>query len=322
MSRPQKVNSSAYGGGKWSPRSKTHRAEIGDLWSNCGVNSEWNPLKHVLLHPPGPEIESISNPDAVQMLEVPNWKLARKQHENLSKKYQDLGVKVTHVNPENPPSPNQIFCADLFFMTPEGAIISRPASTVRAGEERWVARRLGNLGIPILKTLQGTAVFEGADAAWINDKTVLMGRGLRTNEIAITQIVQVLNEMGVKVIPIDLPIGTMHLMGILRFLDENLALVWPYRLAWKAIEALKENGFQILFIPDEDESTHNSALNFVTLGPRKILMSAGNQNTQQFLENHQVTCHNVKMDELQKAAGGIGCLSGIIERELIGFPEN
>jgi N-dimethylarginine dimethylaminohydrolase len=155
MSRHKKVNAAAYGGGNWSPRSKTHLAEIGHLWSKCGINSEWQPLNHVLLHPPGPEIGSISNPDAAQMLEVPNWKLARKQHGDLAKKYQELGVKVDFVDPENPPSPNQIFCADLFFMTPGGAILSRPASTVRAGEERWVARRLGNLGIPILRTLQG-----------------------------------------------------------------------------------------------------------------------------------------------------------------------
>ena len=41
-----------------------------------------------------------------------------------------------------PATPNLMFCADLFVMTPQGAILARPASDVRAGEERWVARGL------------------------------------------------------------------------------------------------------------------------------------------------------------------------------------
>ena len=48
-----------------------------------------------------------------------------------------------------------MFVADLMFMTPEGAILGRPASTVRAGEERLVARRLAELGVPILRVVRG-----------------------------------------------------------------------------------------------------------------------------------------------------------------------
>ena len=144
----------------------------------------------------------------------------------------------------------------------------------------------------------------------------MIGRGLRTNQAALTQISGLLNEMGVKVIPIDLPIGTMHLMGVLRFLDRDLALVWPYRLAWKAVETLQSIGFRVLNIPDENESQNGGALNFVTLGPRNILMAAGNPETQSFLESYGILCHTVVVDELLKAAGGIGCLTGVLERAL------
>ena len=127
-----------------------------------------------------------------------------------------------------------LFVADLMFMTPEGAILARPASTVRAGEERWVARRLADLGIPILRTIRGEGTFEGADAAWLDPHTVLVGRGLRTNAEGVRQVSATLQEMGVAVIEIDLPCGTMHLMDILRFADRDLALAWPGRLAARA----------------------------------------------------------------------------------------
>jgi N-dimethylarginine dimethylaminohydrolase len=311
-------NAAAYGGENWSPRVASHRDEIGFLWEACGINAEWTRLQHVLLHPPGPEITALDEPDSAQLLEIPNWELARQQHDSIAQAYKDAEVTVYYVDPAALPSPNLIFCADLFFMTPEGAILSRPASTVRAGEERWIARRLADLGIPILRILRGNAVFEGADAHWLDDKTVLIGRGLRTNQEAVTQITSILNEMNVEVIAVDLPIGTMHLMGILRFLAQDLVLVWPYRLAWSAIEALRNRGYQVAYIPDEAESTHGGALNFVTLGPREILFAAGNPLTQKFLESLGVICHTVDVAELQKAAGGIGCLTGILKRELIG----
>jgi arginine deiminase len=311
-----KFGTAAYGGENWSPRIASHREEIGLLWEGCGINSEWTQLKSVLLHSPGPEMENLRDPEAAQMLEIPDLELASRQHDALALTYREAGVTVHYVDPSGTPSPNLIFCADLFFMTPEGAILARPASTVRAGEERWIARRLAELGIPILRTLRGNAVFEGADAHWLDEKTVIIGRGLRTNQEAINQISSSLNEMGVDAIAVDLPVGTMHLMGILRFLDKDLVLTWPYRIAWQAVEAIQERGYRVLYIPDEAEATQNGALNFVTLGPRQILIAAGNPITQTFLESQGVTCHTVQVNELHKAAGGIGCLTGVLEREI------
>jgi arginine deiminase len=311
-----RFNKSAYGGENWSQRTRSHREEIGSLWGMCALNSEWAPLKQILLHPPGPELAA-ADPEAAQLLEPVDWQLARQQHHAIAEAYRNAGVTVHYVEPADSPSPNLIFCADLVFMTPEGAILARPASTVRAGEERWIARRLADLGIPILRTLRGNAVFEGADALWLDPQTVLLGRGLRTNAEAISQIASMLNEMGVTVIPVDLPVGTMHLMGILRFLDKDLAVAWPYRLAWVAVEALQDRGYSVVYIPDETEATTGSALNFVTLGPREILTAAGNPHTQNFFEVKNIICHTVEVGELQKAAGGIGCLTGILERKLV-----
>jgi hypothetical protein len=43
-------------------------------------------------------------------------------------------------------------------------------------------------------------------------------------------------------------------------------------------------------------------------------MPAGNPITQSFLERLGVACHTVQIDELVAAAGGIGCLTGVLER--------
>jgi N-dimethylarginine dimethylaminohydrolase len=316
MDNNQIYKAAAYGGPDWKPRSTTHQEEIGGLWNRCGINSEWRRLRSVILHKPGNELSGISDPNAYQMLDKLDVDLARDQHDAIAKAFSQSGVEVHYVDPLEKPSPNLMFCADLLFMTPSGVILARPASEVRAGEEVNVAKRLGTMNIPILKIMHSSATFEGADALWINERKVFIGRGLRTNQEAITQITTTLEELGVRVTPIDLPIGTMHLMGVLRFLDRDLAICWPYRLAWKAVEELELSGIKILFIPDEEESIHGGALNFVTLGPKKILLAEGNPITQGFLESKGVECNTVRVDELHKAAGGIGCLTGIIERDL------
>jgi N-dimethylarginine dimethylaminohydrolase len=208
-----------------------------------------------------------------------------------------------------------MFVADLMFMTPEGVILGRPASTVRAGEEQWVARRLADLGIPILCSVRGKGTFEGADALWIDPQTALLATGLRTNAEGATQVTSLLHEMGIEVIQVGLPYGAMHLMGTLRFADQDLAIAWPGRVPYAVVEALRAREYTVVFIPDEGEAVRGMALNFVTLGLRRILMAAANPVTQAFYEEAGITCQTVEVGEILKAAGGIGCLTGILERE-------
>jgi arginine deiminase len=312
---PDLFSASAYGGPGWSPRTTSMRQEIGTLWHSCGVMTEWSPLKAILLHRPSTESAGSLDPDQWQMLEALNLAKARRQHDALAQAFRDAGVSVSYVDPPGAAPPNLMFVADLLFMTPEGAILGRPASTVRAGEERFVARRLAELGIPILRTVRGRGTFEGADAAWIDADAVLLATGLRTNAEGAAQVTALLHEMGIEVIPVGLPYGAMHLMGQLRFANRDLAIAWPGRVPHAAVEALRARGYTVLFLPDENEAIDGMALNFVTLGPRQILMSAGNPVTRAFYQEAGIDCHTVEVDELLKAAGSIGCLTGILERE-------
>ena len=114
------------------------------------------------------------------------------------------------------------------FMTPEGAIVTRPASTVRAGEERLVAEALASAGVPILMSVHGSGTFEGADAIWVDQDLCFVAEGLRTNEEGANQVERMLREIGVaNVVRVGLPHGAMHLDGLLAILDRDLAVVWP-----------------------------------------------------------------------------------------------
>ena len=308
---------SAFGGKGWSPRTRSMKEEIGNLWGKCGITTQYMPLKAVLLHKPGPELAELDDPDSVQMLDVLDPIIASKQHDSIANAFNIEGVKVHYIDPSSVPSPNLMFVADLMFMTPEGAIIARPASTVRAGEERWVARRLAELGIPILISVRGKGVFEGADAAWIDESTVFLATGHRTNREGAAQVARILNEMDVDVFQVGLPYGSMHLMGGLRIVDKDLALCWPGRVPYDAVAELRERGFSVYFIPSLDEASRGMPLNFVTLAPMKVLMPGNNPVSERFFTDLGIECKTVEIDELIKAAGAVGCLTGILERSSI-----
>ncbi|HEU5432134.1 MAG TPA: arginine deiminase-related protein, partial [Thermomicrobiales bacterium] len=188
----------AYGGGAWTPRAGSMRDEMRETWGDWGVASECGRLRAVLLRRPGPELDAIVDFDAVQMRADLDPERARSQHDALVEAYRQFDVAVYLVERGRLDKPNSYFIRDLMLMTPEGAIVTRPASRVRAGEERLVAEALATAGVPILMTVHGEGTFEGADVCWIDRDLCFLAEGLRTNEAGADQVERMLREIGVR----------------------------------------------------------------------------------------------------------------------------
>ena len=120
--------------------------------------------------------------------------------------------------------------------------------------------------------------------------------------------------MRIGVHAFDLPWGCMHFMGMMRRVDRDLAFVWPRRTPHGLVALLEEKGVRVL--PDLDEAVGNMAFNFVVLGPKKIILPAGSSRTMAAYERLGLECIPVSVNELRKANGAMGCMTGILEREL------
>lgn len=308
----------AYGGENWSQRTAAMREDMPEWWGDWGVSSECGTLRAVLLRRPGPEMDAIEDFEKVQMRADLDPDLARAQHDDLVDAYRSHGVAVHCVENGRLDKPNSFFLRDLMLMTPEGAIVTRPASTVRAGEERFVAEALARIGVPILMTVHGGGTFEGADVTWIDEDLCFLAEGLRTNEEGANQVERMLREIGVaNVVRIGLPWGAMHLDGLLNVLDRDLAVVWPRRTPTKVVQVLREREFRFVTVEDEHEAHHCLPMNFVALAPGKVLMPAGGARMQAAYEAVGVECHTVEVGELIKAGGGIHCMTGFLKRERV-----
>lgn len=309
---------SAYGGEKWDGRTNSFRQDLPLWWGDWGVSSECGELRAVLLRRPGPEIDAIDDFDAAQMRAPLDPDLARSQHDDLAAAYRRHSVAVYLVDGGRIDKPNGFFIRDLMLMTPEGAIITRPASNTRAGEERFVAEALGAIGVPILMSVHGTGTFEGADVSWIDDDLCFLAEGLRTNREGADQVERMLREIGVReVVRVGLPWGAMHLDGLLNILDRDLAVIWPRRTPYIVVETLRKRGFRLIEIPDESEAQTCLPMNFVALSPGRILMPAGGDRARALYESAGVECHTVEVGELIKAGGGIHCMTGFLKRDAV-----
>jgi N-dimethylarginine dimethylaminohydrolase len=293
--------------------------DFSEYWGgDWGCDSEVGELRAVLLRRPGKEIEDIADPEECRWLDVMDPKLAREQHDTLAELYRSQDVKVHYVENMREDKPNALFMRDNVLMTPQGAIVGRQAMACRRGEERFAAEALAMLGVPIVRTISGTGIFETACCLWVDAGTVIIGTGNRANKVGAAQVEQALSSMGVEhFLHLQIPYGYAHIDSIISFVDKKTAVFDPARLPWDVWTALKNRGFQLLEAPSPKE-TKDLALNFVTLAQGSVVMAAGYPETNKFLEDHQIQVIEVEISELRKGWGSLHCITAILKRKPIG----
>lgn len=307
----------SFGGPGWQVRSASHAEDVADgcRWAPYRVSSEVTRLEAVLLAWPGLELDVGDDPDAHLMLGRVNVARIQRQARTIADYYRGHGVRVHFHRPAQRPPPNYVFMRDLFMMTPEGAVLGRPAGVQRAGEERWAAEALALAGVPILRTMRGGATFEGADALWVSPRRVLLGTGVRTNTQAARQLDSVLAELGVELECVPLPrTGVQHLLGVVNLIDQDLAAINGAKADPTLLARLEALGIQAVVIPPGEELLDRRSNNFVTMAPRWIIMPAGCPATRAQLEARGVRCDELEVGEYVKAAGALGCLTGVLSR--------
>ena len=131
----KKDRPATFGGTGFQYREKDWSFDLGSLWKNWTVCSDGDPLKDVFLAMPADVYQNIDDIDTALLLERPNIKELQIQYETLAETYENIGVTV-HRCDHPKATANWIFQRDLYTATPNGVIVSRPASQERRGEDQ------------------------------------------------------------------------------------------------------------------------------------------------------------------------------------------
>ncbi len=296
----------------------TFEQQMNQLWGDWGCDSEVGRLRAVLLRRPGAEIENLPE-DLSSVLFAGRMDpvRAREQHDAMADLYRANGVQVHYIEKMQEHEPNGMFVRDLVAMTPEGAIVARPGTSVRRGEARYAAEALARLGVPILRTIAGSGTFEGADLMWFGRDLAFVGVSRRTNAEGNRQVRAELERMGVgEVVTIQVPWAEAHFDGMMAPLDRKLAAVYVGQVPYTAVEALLRHGFRILEIDSEREVRYGVALNLVALEPGRVIVPKGdNKESVKLMEKAGVEVIQIDLSELMKGAGSIHCMTAFLKRD-------
>jgi len=300
-------------------------AHWGRAW---GVNNDVGRIRSVLVHRPGAEMAVVDPTKRIASIgsfgdlekgwyfqsdRMPPLTSMQAQHDAMVAALVAAGVEVHHVDGVDNGRLKSCYTRDPLIMVNGGAIICRMGTRVRRGEELAITRTLARLGIPILRTLSGSALMEGGSFAWINPKTAVIGCGIRVNREGARQIAEVLATQGVELIVIDLVGYDIHIDGSFLMIDRDVALIDPTGLPYAFIERLAALGIRTVEITPSDDKW---IVNSLALAPGELLMPPGASNqTSDALGAMGIKWSVLDYGDMQLNGGGIHCSTTPLVRD-------
>ena len=281
-----------------------------------GSQSMIAPLKRVLVIPPV-EVPSETTWQDFGYFKPADAALATQEHEAFIALLQELGAEVIIEENSNPDLQDAIFTYDPSIMTNEGAILCNMGKVLRQPEVALHQAIYEGLNIPVLGAITGEGRFEGGDCLWLDEQTLIVGRGFRTNDTGIQQLKALLPK-DVTVLDVDLPYyhgvnECLHLMSLVNLLDTNLAAVYLPLLPVKLYQLLIERNYKLIDMPTEEFDSQG--MNILTVKPNVCLMVAGNDKSIEAVRAAGCVVHAFQGEEISKnRTGGPTCLTRPIWR--------
>ena len=286
--------------------------------SHYGCQDMVSPLRTVLVKRPD-QAFGTADPQVWHYTSRPDLAVAQQEHDALAELLRKGGAEVVYHDEYLPDHADAIYAFDPSLVTDSGAIILSMGKDKRRGEEAAMVRTYEKMDIPILYTLHGEARAEGGDLLWVDHDTLAVGLGFRTNAEGLRQLREALTEIGVTVLPVELPYYTgpeacLHLLSMISIIDYHTAVVYPPLMSVPFWQELRRRNFSLIEIPESEYAT--MATNVLALAPRKCLMLEGNPITKRLLEDAGCEVMTYRGNEISlKAEGGPTCLTRPIWRE-------
>ena len=229
------------------------------------------------------------------------------------------GVEIHDLPADDITSLDSIYTHDPCLISNSGVILCSMGKTLRKKEPEMISKYFKSLNIPIIGKISPPGKLEGGDIVWINNRTVAVGVGYRSNLEGIAQLKEILSGDVDEIIPVHLPHWTgpsdcLHLMSNISPLDRDLFLVYSKLLPVSFREYLLDRGIKLLEVPDDEYES--MGCNVLAIAPKKVIMIEGNDVTKNLLEKEGVDVSTYPGLEISyKGAGGPTCLTRPFLRE-------
>lgn len=219
--------------------------------------------------------------------------LARAQHEAYRNALEACGAAVDVLAADDA-CPDCVFIEDTAVVCDGVALIARSGAPSRRAETPAVARALERRGLRLVQ-MTAPATLDGGDCMRVG-RTLYVGRSPRTNAEGIAQLERAFPRL--RVVPVDLPAGVMHLKCVCSPLGDGRIALAEGSIPATVFDA------QVVSIP----AAEKYAANLVAIGAHAVV-AEGHPRTHDALAEAGFTLHPVPVSEARKADGSLTCQS-------------
>jgi len=290
---------------------------------HAGCQSEIGKIKRLLLKHPR---EAFVNQKKVQSqwqqlnyLAEPKFEKALQEYESFVKLLNPHVPEIEFLPQNDATGLDSIYVHDPVLITKKGALLCNMGKALRRGEPAAIGEFLSKLGVPILGAITGEGKLEGGDVVWIDERTLAVAQGYRTNAEGLRQLQQLTADLVDEIVVVPLPHwegpeDVLHLMSLLSPIDHDLAVVYSKLMAVPFREWLLQRGIKLLEVSEVEYGS--MGCNVLAVAPRKCIMLAGNPRTKALLEKAGVEVWEYIGEEISlKGSGGPTCLTRPLWRE-------
>lgn len=300
------------------------------------VLSAYAPLKKVLMHRPGPEIELVTSETAA------NFNFSGPVNQGRFRRDYDRFLELLRKDDVEPillgeiladdieaqsyirRRPNMLYTRDIAVMIGSGVVLMNMAIKGRKFDEWIVERALKKLNIPVLGRIEEPGILEGGGLQFFDEHTMMVGLCDRANETAINQLKKILFEKTTidRVLMILTAEGEIHIDGLIMMLDAKLAIVYKPNLElyhsvlftrqgaprhiWLG-DFLAENKVDLIEVSKEERE--RAATNYIVTAPRRVVGYDLNPRVNKEITKRGGAVKTFPGTELFKGRGGPHCMT-------------
>jgi N-dimethylarginine dimethylaminohydrolase len=248
----------------------------------------------------------------------PNFSRALDEYDRFMDIITGSGAEIRYLPCDGTLTLDSIYTRDASVLGGEGVILCHMGKPARRAEPASHAQHLREHGWPIAGSITPPGLLEGGDLIWLDDRTVMVGEGRRTNAAGIHQLKGLLEGSLDELVSIQLPDypgqhDVLHLMSLISPVDKDLAVVYSRLLPQRCRTVLLERGYRFIEVPDEE--FEGMGTNVLALGPRDCVMLEGNPKTRAALERAGARVQVYIGNEISlKGGGGPTCLTRPLAR--------
>jgi len=239
-------------------------------------------------------------------------KIHKKEYEAFIELLQSFDVELKFLPGNNETSLDSIYVRDASIATNKGMIICNMGKPQRSTETEYHNKYFQSSDILIKGEIESPGTIEGGDVVWIDETTLAVGRGYRTNDAGIEQLRTLIqDEAEVQVYHLPHykgPSDVFHLMSVYSPVDKDLAIVYSPLMPVPLREELLRRGVELVEVPDEE--FESMGCNVLAVAPKECIMVKGNPVIKSRLVAAGANVHVYDGEEISKKGnGGPTCLT-------------